>query len=63
MTRLARSNGLKFDTTVKKKSTEQNFTYKTTKIWNELPNEIRHADSLPNFKKQAKVWIKNNISI
>ena len=62
-TRLARGNGIKFDTKVNKKSTEQNFTYNTIKIWNELPREIRQVESLFHFKKEVKIWIKLNIPI
>ena len=62
-TRFACGNKIKFEMNVKKKLTEQNFTYKTIKIWNDLPIEIRQAETLTDFKNQVKVWIKLNIQI
>ena len=33
------------------------FKFAAPKLWNRLPKEIRHLDSLDNFKKQLKTYL------
>ena len=33
------------------------FKFAAPKLWNRLPKEIRHIDSLDNFKKQLKTYL------
>ena len=62
-TRLATTNGIKLDQRVKSELAKNNFTYKSVKQWNELPVKIRQSTTLTTFKKDLKVWIKENIDI
>ena len=62
-TRLARGSGIRTNEIVKKTLTQQNFTYKSTKIWNELPNDIRMETTELKFKQKIKAWIRSNVSI
>ena len=39
------------------------FIPRTTKLWNELPVDIRTEGNLKIFKKMARIWVKNNIAI
>ncbi len=32
------------------------FRYKSAKIWNGLPNEIKNSITLAEFKSQIKIW-------
>ena len=38
--------------------TQQAFTWRTTTIWNSLPQNLREPKSLPTFKRRLKCWIK-----
>ena len=38
--------------------TQAGFLWRTTKVWNTLPHEIRTLKNLPNFKKKIKKWVK-----
>ena len=49
MSKVACGNTIKFNMNVKKKQTDQNFTHKTSKAWNELSIEIRQSQILTNF--------------
>ena len=63
-TRLASENGIvKMENRVTKDLSHQNFSHKSTQMWNELPSDIRQAPSLPVFKTMVKAWIKTNIEI
>ena len=62
-TRLAQGNSIRSNEKVTKTLTQQNFTFKTIKIWNELPIDIRTESSELKYKRKVKAWIKLNISI
>ena len=38
----------------------RSFTYIAPKLWNNLPEKIRHADKLDSFKSQLKHLLFNN---
>ena len=40
-------------------NTSTSFRWRTTLLWNELPQEIRMIASLPRFKNKIKLWIIN----
>ena len=62
-TRLAQGNSIRSNEKVTKTLTQQNFTFKSIKIWNELPIDIRTESSELKYKRKVKAWIKSNISI
>ena len=62
-TRLARGSRIRTNKIIKKTLTQQNFTYKSTKIWNKLPNDIRMETTELKFKQKIKAWIRSNVSI
>jgi len=38
----------------------ESVTYKSSQLWNQIPNEIKKAKSLITFKKSIKEWSCNN---
>ena len=42
---------------------KSNFFYQSSKIWSSLPVEMKHAASIPAFKKLCKQWVKVNIAV
>ena len=64
-TRLADGSGIRTNCNEKatKTLTQQNFTFKAIKTWNELPNYIRTEGSEYQFKTKVKAWIQSNIPI
>ena len=64
-TRLADGSGIRTNCNDKatKTLTQQNFTFKAIKTWNDLPIEIRAEASAFKFKTKIKAWIKSNVSI
>ena len=44
-------------------TTKSHFLLKATKLWNELDNNIREANTQAVFKKKIKNWARNNIPI
>ena len=43
--------------------TSRSFRWRSSKLWNALPVELRHCKSLDNFKSTLKTWIKQNVPI
>ena len=39
------------------------FMYRSAKLWNSLPVDTRKINSVSLFKKEAKLWIYDNIAI
>ena len=37
--------------------TSSGFRWRATKVWNDLPTDLRHSPSLPGFKKKLRLWI------
>ena len=62
-TRLAGGNSIRTNEKVTKTLTQQNFTFKSIKVWNELPSDVRTEPSELQFKRKVKDWIKINILI
>ena len=50
-TRFASSDSVKIDQQVKKHLSQQNFLYRFSKQWNELPNELKQEKNVRKFKK------------
>ena len=46
-----------------KQLSQQNFTHRSTEMWNQLPSDIKQAPSELVFKTKVKAWIKANIQI
>ena len=36
---------------------QRSFRYRTTKIWNNIPNEIRNSQTINIFKRKVKKWL------
>ena len=60
ITRLARSNGIKENWTMKSKIGKQSFIPRTTTEWNRLPPDIRSTSSLGKFKEKLRKWVQQN---
>ena len=43
--------------------TEKSFRWRASKLWNNLPLELKQSKTLIIFKKSLKIWIKENIQI
>ena len=41
----------------------QSFRWRSIKLWNQLPANIRNIQTLSNFKTKAKDWVLKNINI
>ena len=41
--------------------TRKGFIFRGTDNWNRIPPDIRQNTKIGGFKKQVKVWIKNNV--
>ena len=52
-------NRIDFDLSVARSS----FFYQAPQVWCSLPNYVKSAPTLPQFKKKCKRWIKNNVLI
>ena len=39
------------------------FLYRGTKIFNQLPDDLRTGDKIRLFKKESKLWVKQNIPV
>ena len=39
------------------------FFYQSSRLWSALPLSIKMARNVHTFKKQSKLWIKNNIDV
>ena len=42
---------------------KSNFFYQSSKLWNNLPPEVKQAPNITHFKKLCKSWIKANVPI
>ena len=42
---------------------KSNFFYQSSKIWTNLPLEMKQAVNIEAFKKQCKQWVKFNIAV
>ena len=36
---------------------QRSFRYRTTKIWNNIPNKIRNSQTINIFKRKVKKWL------
>ena len=62
-TRLASNNRVKLDQKVTRQLSYQNFLYRFSKYWNELPDELRQTSNVQTFKTKLKQWVKSNVPI
>ena len=62
-TRLATGMGIRRDDRTNYDVTKRSFVLRTISIWNELPNSIRSAKTIAQFKKNLKSWIEVNIPL
>ena len=62
-TRLMGENGIKVENKAMKHLGQQNFTHRSTEMWNDLPSDTKQAPSELVFKTKVKAWIKANIQI
>ena len=61
-TRLHSTGGVRLEN-VKSCLYKQSFYYNSLKNWNSLPQNVRQSGSLAEFKKNLKIWIRQNILI
>ena len=62
-TRLASSNSIKIDQKIRSELGKRNPTYSAANWWNEVTPDVRTSPTLPQFKRNAKKWVKENIPI
>ena len=41
----------------------KSFKYRSTRQWNQLPLNVRNAETLKEFKNQLKTWVLENVEI
>ena len=62
-TRQMTETSIKPPDTLNTKIAKTSFINRAITAWNNLPNELRLANSLGSFKIQTKLWVKENIPI
>ena len=62
-TRLATSNGIKETEKIKSDERKKSFIPRATRQWNHLPVSLRSVVNLKQFKKELKVYVKENVNI
>ena len=62
-TRQAASNQIKLHNRIRTDTGKYNFSYSAATIWNETSADVRNSPTLTVFKRNAKTWVKENISI
>ena len=62
-TRLATDDGLRRLENCRLETSKTSFVPRTTKLWNELPAEIRTAPTLKKFKDKLKPWVMKTLPI
>ena len=62
-TRQAESGHIKLVGKPRMELTRNSFKWRAADQYNQLPSEIRNSESLGIFKKNAKTWIKTNVSL
>ena len=62
-TRFAQQNSIGPRYDAKYQLSSRSFQFRASKQWNNLPPDIKQAESFPKFKQMLKEWIKSNIQI
>ena len=62
-TRLASTNGVKINVKITKELSYQNFLYRFSQHWNELPVDLRQTEDIKTFKKNLKNWVLSNVPV
>ena len=62
-TRLASTNGVRINAKVTKELSHQNFLYRFSQHWNELPIDLRQTQDIRTFKKNLKNWVLSNVPV
>ena len=62
-TRQATGGSIRETRTFEKDAGISSFIPRTTKVWNELPVEMKMMSNQEKFKKKVKWWVRNNIVI
>ena len=62
-TRLAVGNGIRETFKIKSSERRRSFIPRAIRSWNALPTSLRQVDKLNKFKKELKLYVKNNVKI
>ena len=60
-TRLSSTGGIRKEKKLTHSETQNSFVPASIKLWNELPPDVRQAESLLKFKTKLKTWVLQNI--
>ena len=41
----------------------EGFVHRGGKLYNQLPVELREEQNIKKFKKKAKIWVRDNVTI
>ena len=41
----------------------ESFLYKAVRLYSKLPVELRSSENVSDFKRKAKIWVRDNVSI
>ena len=61
--RLATTNNVLNEPNYRLELTNNSFRWRSAKLWNQIPNEIKMIDKVGSFKKKLKDWVVKNIDI
>ena len=62
-TRLAVGNGIRETFKIKSSERRRSFIPRAIRSWNALPTSLRQVDKLNKFKKELRLYVKNNVKI